>query len=116
MPEHFYDTATSAHFSHEKMQKVNLFESPRMFCDVYCLKAGQAQHDHTHDGNDKVYHVLSGTPTVRIGEQTRVMCAGQTAIAPAGVIHGVRNDSTDNATLLVFMAPHPRLAVPPNGR
>ena len=23
-------------FSSEKMQKVNLFESPRMFCDIYC--------------------------------------------------------------------------------
>ncbi|MBI1368704.1 MAG: cupin domain-containing protein [Planctomycetes bacterium] len=91
------------------MQKVNLYESPRMFTDVYCLLPGQSQKDHTHDANDKVYHVLTGSCTVRIGDETRTLEAGHTAIAPAGVLHGVVNESDDPATLLVFMAPHPRL-------
>ena len=47
-------------FRPEKMQKVNLFESPRMFCDIYCLEPGQEQRIHTHRGNDKIYHVLKG--------------------------------------------------------
>ncbi|MEX2671767.1 MAG: cupin domain-containing protein [Phycisphaeraceae bacterium] len=105
----FFDAAAVADFGDEKMRKVNLFESPRMFCDVYCLKPGQAQKDHDHAANDKVYHTLTGKPTVRIGEETRELPAGQTAVAPAGVIHGVRNDSDENVTLLVMMAPHPSL-------
>ena len=30
-------------FSTEKMQKVNLFETERMFADIYCLEPGQEQ-------------------------------------------------------------------------
>lgn len=104
---HFHDPAGKAAFSDEKMKKVNLFDSPRMFCDVYCLRPGQSQKDHDHAANDKVYHVLTGTPTIRIGDERRVMQPGHTAVAPAGVIHGVVNESDHNATLLVVMAPNP---------
>jgi quercetin dioxygenase-like cupin family protein len=109
MSKYFFDSGAAASFNDAKMNKVNLYESPRMFCDVYSLKPGQFQKEHDHPANDKVYHVLTGTPTVRIGDEKRVMKSGQTAIAPAGVIHGVANESDLNATLLVFMAPHPRL-------
>ena len=47
-------------FDDEKMQKVNLFESHRMFADLYCLKPGQQQKPHTHSENDKIYFVLEG--------------------------------------------------------
>ena len=110
MESFFHNTAAVARFSDEKMQKVNLYESPRMFCDVYCLKPGQYQKEHAHEAEDKVYHVLAGTPTVRIGEHVRRLNVGEVAIAPAGVVHGVRNDSSSDAKLLVFMAPHPRAA------
>ena len=106
----FFNPSKLTQFGDEKMQKVNLYESPRMFCDVYCLKPGQFQKDHDHADNDKVYHVLRGRPTVRIGEESRPLEPGQTAVAPAGVIHGVRNQTDDDATLLVMMAPHPSKA------
>ena len=35
-------------FAADKMQKVNMFETPQMFCDVYCLEPGQAQKAHAH--------------------------------------------------------------------
>ena len=38
----------------------NVFETPRMFCDVYCLAPGQAQAAHSHRDGDKVYYVLEG--------------------------------------------------------
>jgi quercetin dioxygenase-like cupin family protein len=109
MTAYFHDTHSAARFSPEKMTKVNLYESPRMFCDIYCLERGQSQKDHDHAANDKVYHVLTGRPTVRIGEETRELEPGFVAVAPAGIIHGVRNDHDEPATMLVFMAPHPRL-------
>ena len=28
-------------FNEQKMQKVNLFETERMFCDLYCFEPGQ---------------------------------------------------------------------------
>lgn len=109
---YFHDTTSAASFSNEKMRKVNLYESPRMFCDVYCLQPGQGQKEHDHAANDKVYHVLTGNPTVRIGGESKVLAPGQTAVAPAGVMHGVTNETSTNCTLLVFMAPHPRLGSP----
>lgn len=107
MDVHFHDTAVVARFAAEKMAKVNLFESPRLFCDLYCLEPGQTQKDHAHADNDKVYHVLSGACTVRIGDQRRRLTAGHTAVAPAGIVHGLDNDTDARTTLLVVMAPHP---------
>ncbi len=103
----FHDTAATASFSAAKMNKVSLFASPRMFCDVYCLEPGQEQQPHRHAGSDKVYHALTGTCCVTVAGKTRPLRPGQVAIAPAGSEHGVRNDSDQRATLLVVMAPHP---------
>jgi mannose-6-phosphate isomerase-like protein (cupin superfamily) len=66
-----------AHFSSEKMQKVNLFESPRMFCDIYCLEPEQEQTVHTHDGNDKIYYVVQGAGLVTIGQVRKATCSSR---------------------------------------
>lgn len=110
MNDFIHDTATVAAFAEEKMQKVNLFESPRLFCDVYCLKPGQAQKLHAHENNDKIYHALTGTCHIQIGDNTEPLPPGHVAIAPAGVPHGVENRSETDATLLVIMAPNPNAA------
>jgi quercetin dioxygenase-like cupin family protein len=107
MTELFHDTATAAAFAAEKLKKVNLFASPRMFCDVYGLEPGQSQKPHVHTDSDKVYAVLTGECRVSIGEVERVLRAGQVAIAPAGEEHGLENVSGERTTVLVFMAPHP---------
>jgi quercetin dioxygenase-like cupin family protein len=94
-------------FSSEKMQKVNLFETDNLFCDIYCLRPGQAQKPHSHPGADKVYYVLEGSGTFQIGEEERVLRAGMIVLAPSGVDHGVNNTSNEDLTLLAFMAPNP---------
>lgn len=96
-----------AKFADEKMQKVVLFETDRMFFDLYCLKAGQAQKSHAHAGSDKIYYVLGGRATVRVGEEQKELVAGQAVLAPAGAEHGVTNAADEPLTLLVFMAPKP---------
>jgi len=58
-------------FSAEKMQKVNLFETERMFADIYCLEPGQEQRRHAHSGADKIYFVIEGTGRFHIGEDER---------------------------------------------
>lgn len=98
---------TLVQFSDEKMMKVNLFESHRMFTDLYCLRPGQSQKIHSHADNDKVYFVLEGESVCILDQQERVLLAGESCIAPAGVPHGVRNDSEGDVVLLVMMAPRP---------
>jgi mannose-6-phosphate isomerase-like protein (cupin superfamily) len=99
--------ATRAQFADEKMQKVGLLETDRLYFDLYCLAPGQAQKVHRHAGSDKVYFVLSGRATVRVGEEQQELTVGQAALAPSGVDHGVANSTGEPLTLLVFMAPKP---------
>ena len=95
-------------FQAEKMRKVNLFESERMFCDLYCLEAGQEQVVHIHESNDKVYYVLEGRGRFTIGGESRLLGVGEIACAWSGQPHGVENCSDQRLTCLVYMAPHPK--------
>jgi mannose-6-phosphate isomerase-like protein (cupin superfamily) len=94
-------------FSKEKLQKNPLFESERLFYDAYCLMPGQEQKVHIHEGSDKIYYVLQGTPRFTIAEEEQDLGPGNAVIARAGETHGVRNDTGENAVLLVTMAPRP---------
>ena len=95
-------------FSEEKMQKVPVFETDKMFFDQYCLLPGQSQKVHSHEGEDKVYLVLEGEALFDIGGEQEMLTEGTAVIARAGVPHGVRNDSGTKLVLLVMMAPRPQ--------
>jgi mannose-6-phosphate isomerase-like protein (cupin superfamily) len=94
-------------FSPEKMVKTALFETGRFFCDLYCLEAGQAQKPHAHADSDKVYVVLEGRGTFRVGDEEREFGPACAILALAGIEHGVRNPGPDRLVLLVFMTPKP---------
>ena len=102
------DYRTLLQFSEEKMTKINLYESAKMFADLYCLLPGQEQKIHSHEREDKIYFVLEGTPTATVGEREYRLEEGESCVAPAGEPHGVRNNSEERAVCLVFMAPHPK--------
>jgi quercetin dioxygenase-like cupin family protein len=103
----FKDVFSHISFASEKMKKVNLFDTERMFCDIYCFEPGQEQTAHAHKGSDKIYYVLQGLAQIRVNQETQELEAGGIAIAPAGTEHGVRNPGPERLTVLVFMAPKP---------
>jgi mannose-6-phosphate isomerase-like protein (cupin superfamily) len=105
--ETFKDALGAAAFAADKMKKVNLFDTERMFCDVYGLNPGQEQTPHAHTGSDKVYFVLDGTGHFRIGDEERDAGSGTAVLAPSGMSHAVRNPGPGRLVLLVFMAPKP---------
>ena len=94
-------------YNNLKMHKVNLFETERMFCDVYCFEPGQEQATHTHTGSDKIYYVLEGRGTFHIDGESRDLQEQMIVMAPSGVEHGVVNTSNARLVLLVYMAPKP---------
>lgn len=94
-------------FSEEKMKKNPLFDSERLFYDLYCLLPGQSQKVHAHEGSDKIYYVLEGTGRFTVGDEERDLGEGNAVIARAGEPHGVSNASDEDLTLLVTMAPRP---------
>ena len=89
------------------MQKNALFDSERLFYDLYCLLPGQSQKVHAHEGSDKVYYVLRGTGRFTVGGEERDLGNGHAVIARAGEQHGVRNETGGDLILLVTMAPRP---------
>ena len=95
-------------FAAEKMSKTNLFETDRMFCDLYGLEPGQSQKSHIHGDADKVYFVLEGEGLFEVGKESRVLGPGIVVHAAAGEPHGVTNTGKGRLALLVVMAPHPR--------
>ena len=105
--ERFRHVPSLVAFSSEKMKKVGLIDTPNLFCDAYCLEAGQEQAGHRHAVGDKLYYVLSGIARIRVGAEERELTAGHLACARAGEEHGVRNPGPDRLALLVVMAPKP---------
>lgn len=106
------DVATVVGGQPDRMRKVNLFESPRFFLDVYVVGPGQAQTPHVHDASDKVYVVLSGSGRIRVGATVHPVREGHAVLCPAGSAHGVENAGPADLRLLVFMAPHPKPPAP----
>ena len=94
-------------FSPDKLTKVPLFESEKMFCDVYGVSPGQEQKAHVHDDCDKIYYVIEGCGIFRVAGETREVGEKNVVYVPAGAEHSVKNDSGGNLTLLVMMTPHP---------
>ena len=94
-------------FSQEKMKKNNIFQTPRFFCDIYCFEPGQEQKGHIHGEQDKVYLVLEGKGTFRVGSEKQILGPGDGTMAPAGEEHGVLNHTTARLKVLVFVAPNP---------
>lgn len=101
------DAGALRRFADEKMQKINLFETAHMFCDIYCLQPRQAQEVHAHAGADKVYFMLQGRATITVGDAEAVVEPQHAVLAPADAPHGLRNDGDQNVVCLVFMAPNP---------
>jgi mannose-6-phosphate isomerase-like protein (cupin superfamily) len=97
-------------FRPDKLSKVSLFDVPELFLDVYCLEPGQEQKPHVHAEAAKIYYVLEGEGTFVLGDEQHTLGAGHAVLAPAGELHGVRNDSVARLTLLVTMAPNPNHA------
>jgi len=103
----FHDPTASAPFRSDKPGKATLWRSDAMMLGVNALEPGQAQDVHAHDGQDKAYVVVSGRGRFTVGDERREVSAGGVVVAPAGVPHGVVNDSGERLLVLVVMAPPP---------
>jgi len=60
---------------------------------------------HYHRARDEFFYVLTGELVLRIGDQTQTAPAGTFAFVPRGSVHGFRNASSDDASLLVMHHP-----------
>lgn len=91
----------------DKMGKRTLFESPRMLVGLNAFEPGQSHALHAHHGMDKLYYVMEGQGVFLLEGVEKPMSAGDLLVAPDGVPHGVRNNSTQRLLVLAVLAPGP---------
>ena len=96
-----------ATFNPEKMGKSTIFHSKHILVGLNAFEPGQAHQLHTHEGMDKVYHVLKGRGLFILEDREIEMEAGLMLVAPDGVPHGIRNHSNDRLVVLDILAPGP---------
>lgn len=94
-------------FDDERYAKIDVARSERLLLGMNALRPGQEQQPHAHEDQDKFYLVLEGSGTFTLGETRHEVAAGECVWAPAGVMHGVVNESRDDLVLLVGIAPAP---------
>jgi len=94
-------------FDPEKMGKSTLFASERVLVGLNAFEPGQEHRLHTHEGMDKVYHVLRGSGEFLLEDRTIGMEAGVMLVAPSGVPHGIRNSGGERLVVLAVLAPAP---------
>jgi quercetin dioxygenase-like cupin family protein len=96
-----------ATFNPEKMGKSTIFKSEHILVGLNAFEPGQAHQLHTHEGMDKVYHVLKGRGLFILEDREIEMEAGLMLVAPDGVPHGIQNHSNDRLIVLAVLAPAP---------
>jgi mannose-6-phosphate isomerase-like protein (cupin superfamily) len=94
-------------FRSDKMGKATLWESPRVLVGLNTFEPGQEHRLHTHEGMDKVYHVLEGSGSFLLEGREVEMEAGVMLVAPEGVPHGIRNTGGGRLVVLAILAPAP---------
>jgi quercetin dioxygenase-like cupin family protein len=100
--------ARLAEFAPGKMGKTTIAAGDSLFVGLNSFEAGQEHAAHTHAGQDKLYLVLEGNVEVTVGEEHATLAAGDAAIAPAGIVHAVRNPGPKRAVVLAVLAPPPK--------
>jgi quercetin dioxygenase-like cupin family protein len=60
---------------------------------------------HVHQDEDEVFHVLSGSLEVKIGEETKVLSAGDLGFCPKGIPHSWKVVGSEKARVMLSMFP-----------
>lgn len=100
--------AGRAEFSDVKMGKVSLASGQHLYGGLNCFLPGQEHKAHVHADQDKMYVVLDGSGVATVGDVIEPVGEGDVIFAPAGVPHGMKNDSGAPLVVLTVFAPPPR--------
>jgi len=97
-----------AKFAPDKMGKSDIARGASLFAGLNCFEPGQEHAPHAHEGQDKLYLVLEGSGTIRIGDQSELLSVGDAALAPSGVLHSIHNPGPERLVVMAILAPPPR--------
>jgi len=101
------NVAGLAAFTPGKMAKSSFALGDFLLAGLNCFEPGQEHEPHAHEGQDKLYLVLEGSGSIRIGDLVENMESGDAAFAPSGVIHSIHNPGPDRLVVMTVLAPPP---------
>jgi len=99
--------AGRAAFRAHGMGKADLARGRHLFAGLNAFEPGQSHEPHAHCDRDKLYVVLEGHGVLTLGDETTEVAAGDVALAPAEVVHALRNPGPERLVVLVAMGPPP---------
>jgi len=77
------------------------FKGPWSHVEYVTVPAGSAIPIHSHEREEEVYFIVSGTGTLTVDGKPWQVRPGVLAACPAGHSHGLSNDGEDDLTLIV---------------
>jgi quercetin dioxygenase-like cupin family protein len=72
---------------------------------ISCYAPGHYMEPHTHKVRDQVYHILEGEGVLVIDGERHHVGKGDYAYLPAGVSHGLYNESMANVIFVIASSP-----------
>ncbi len=97
----------SARFLSEKPIKVNLFDRPRLVCEIVCLEADQEDARQTHDASDALYLVVEGKGKLKSGSNVDDLEEQDVFVIPPGIDYTIENPGPNRLTVLALVTPKP---------
>jgi len=99
-------------FRPDGMGKADLVRGEHLFAGLNAFEPGQEHKPHAHCERDKIYFVIEGQGELEVGEETTRVTAGDMALAPAGVVHALRNPGPERLVAMIVMGPPPAQDAP----
>ena len=69
------------------------------------LQPGASTAPHLHRRTEEIYFILEGTASMRLGQETRLVRAGDAIAIPPGSVHQITNTGSDVLRFLCCCAP-----------
>jgi quercetin dioxygenase-like cupin family protein len=71
------------------------------FVDYTIIPPGSTIGRHEHHGNEEIYFVVSGSPLMRVKDETSRLCSGSFSVVRSGEWHELVNDTASKVEILV---------------
>ena len=98
-----HDPKDFCRFAPDEAFNVAMYADPHLAISIWNLEPGQENAAHIHPTREHVMMVLTGSGIYLRGDEDPVpIQAGQCAIVPVGVVHGIRNTGTDNLSCMII--------------
>ena len=90
---------------HHWLSKPGLTEAEQLvLCRVY-MPPGEGHQFHRHPALEEIIYVLRGTAEQWVGEERRLLTAGEMAHIPTDLIHATYNGGEDTLEFLAILSP-----------